>query len=152
MLAVAPTTRFINPIRAMGIASVFFLGFYIGVLFFVGAFAATIVAMTYFRGKFKLMVGFGGGFFGLASWFTVLLNHKEQYDRFLAFLARFLSENWAVFVCDSLICSLGAVLFVTALAATHRSSKQLVVMLRTRVSGSKKTDSADEAPQADQNS
>ncbi|MCA9778267.1 MAG: hypothetical protein KC800_16185 [Candidatus Eremiobacteraeota bacterium] len=137
MITVSHTPSALRPSYAHGIVAVFLLGFYLGLLFGVGAFAAWIMATRFFRGKFRLLVGFGGGFFGLATWFSVMLNHKDQYERVVAFLAQYLSQNWAVFLTDSFICSLGAMLFVGTLGATHRSTKKMVRMLGRKVKGSK---------------
>lgn len=132
MLAPVQASRALRPLLAISIISTIVLGFYLGLLFFLGFMAALVLAIFFFKGKFRLMVGFGGGFSGLATWFTVMLNHKEQYDRVVAFLAQYLSENWAAFLCDATLCSFGALVFVSALGGTHRGTKKMVSMLRSR--------------------
>ena len=112
-----------------GLVAVYLLGFYLGLLFGVGAFAAWLIGTRFFRGKFRLLIGFGGGFFGLATWFSVMLNHKEQYERVVAFLAQYLSQNWAAFLTDGVICSAGAILFVSAVGLSHKSTKKMVRLL-----------------------
>lgn len=120
----------IRPYYAHGIIMIFFLGFYLGLLFGVGALVALTCAMVLFRGKFRLMVGMGGGFFGLATWFSILLNYKDKYEQLVAYLAQYLGKNWAVFLTDSTICSIGSILFVLSLTATHRGAKTLVATVR----------------------
>lgn len=144
MITASHTPSALRPSHAHGIVAVFLLGFYLGLLFGVGAFAAWIMATRFFRGKFRLLVGFGGGFFGLATWFSVMLNHKEQYERVVAFLAQYLSQNWAAFLTDSFICSLGAMLFVGTLGATHQSTKKMVRMLGRGLKGSSKVQAGTE--------
>ena len=128
-----------------GLVAVYLLGFYLGLLFAVGAFAAWLIGTRFFRGKFRLLTGFGGGFFGLATWFSVMLNHKEQYERVVGFLAQYLSQNWAAFLTDSVICSAGAMLFVGAIGISHKSTKKAVRLLGRRLKGSPKKAETEES-------
>ena len=115
MVAAPQPVRAVDPIYILGAFSFLWMGFYVGLLFGVGSMIALMAAGTFFRGKFRLLVGFGGGFFGLAAWFNILLNYKDQYEQVVAFFARFMTENWAHFVCDSFLCSIGAILFVATI-------------------------------------
>jgi hypothetical protein len=128
----------LRPSYLYGLVAVYLLGFYLGLLFGVGAFAAWLLGTRFFRGKFRLLTGLGGGFFGLATWFSVMLNHKEQYERVVAFLAQYFSQNWAAFLVDSFICSAGAMLFVGAIGISHKSTKKMVRLLGRSLKGSPK--------------
>jgi hypothetical protein len=143
MLAFAQPIRTIRPYHAFGIFLFFFLGFYLGLLFVVGAMAALVVAVPLFRGKSRLLMAMGGGFSGLAAWITVLLNHKEQYERVIAFLAQHLSKNWAVFMTDSFICILGAMIFIGVMAGTRGTAKRMVAAISGRGKGSTEDESVE---------
>jgi hypothetical protein len=132
MLAISHPIRTVHPYQVYGILLFFFLGFYLGLLFVIGAIAALVIAIPLFTGKSRLVLGLGGGFSGLAAWFTVMLNHKEQYERVIAFLAQHISKNWAVFITDSLICVLGALIFVALMAGTRGAARRLVAVVRRR--------------------
>ena len=132
MFAFSHPIRTVQPHHAFGILLFFFLGFYLGLLFVIGAMAALAIAIPLFTGKSRLVLGLGGGFSGLAAWFTVMLNHKEQYERVIAFLVQHISKNWAVFLTDSFICVLGALIFVALMAATRGTAKRLVAVVTRR--------------------
>lgn len=129
MLAPTQPIRPSAPVALLGFLSFFTMGFYLGLLFAVGALASTIVAGVFFKGKLRWLLGFGGGFFGLAGWFNLLMNYKDQYERVVAFVAQFVSENWAYFVCDSVICCAGALVFVSALGFAHKGTKKAGQMM-----------------------
>ena len=152
MVAAPQPVRALDPIYVLGAFSFLWMGFYVGLLFGVGSMIALIAAGTFFRGKFRLLVGFGGGFFGLAAWFNILLIYKEQYDQVIAYFARFMTENWAHFVCDSFLCSVGAVLFVATLGGTKTGSAKVASMMLSPFRKSKKGDDTEAGPETDEKS
>lgn len=147
MVAAPQPVRAVDPIYILGAFSFLWMGFYVGLLFGVGSMIALMAAGTFFRGKFRLLVGFGGGFFGLAAWFNILLNYKDQYEQVVAFFARFMTENWAHFVCDSFLCSIGAILFVATLGGTKKGSAKVASMMLSPFRRSKKAEDAEVAPE-----
>ncbi len=147
MVAAPQPVRALDPICILGAFSFLWMGFYVGLLFGVGSMVALMAAGTFFRGKFRLLVGFGGGFFGLAAWFNILLNYKEQYEQVVAFFTRFMTENWAHFVCDGVLCSVGAVLFVATLGGTKKGTKKVASMILSPLRRSKKAEQSEETPE-----
>ena len=145
MLAATKPINASRPIYTLGLLGFFVLGFYLGLLFGVGAFAALMVGFTLFKGKFRLLVSLGGGFTGLAAWITVLLNHRDEYEQVIAFFARFLAQNWATFVVDAGICTLGSLAFVTLIAGTRKTTKQAIHLVARRGSKSSLQEVLDEA-------
>ncbi len=139
----------VQPSYAYGIIALFLFGFYLGWLFGVGTLAAFIVARRFFRGRFRWLMSLGGGFSGLATWITVLMNHREKYDRVIAFLAEHLGKNGAFLLTDSVICTVGALFFVGSLGYTRRTTGRAFKMMMGGLRGSsKKTERAeDEEPE-----
>ena len=139
MLAITQASRALRPQFVYGIAFFFLLGFYLGYLFVLGTLAALILTVPFFRGKFRFLVAMAGGFSGLAAWITVLLNHREHYDRVVLFLCKYLAKNWAVLLTDSSICVFGSLVLVGSLVGTRKSASKMVAMVTGRASrGSQK--------------
>lgn len=134
MVAFVPRIRRANPLMCCAGLAVVFLPLYLPALFLVGALTAAILGAILLRWRLRLATAVGGGFSGLAAWFTVLVNHREQYEWLVNLLCRFLSKNWAAVVIDFLICATGASLFVAALALSQWSARTLKTKVMSRFS------------------
>ena len=150
MIAVSQPTRTSPTVWPLWLLSAFFLPVYLVVLFLVGAITSTIQGMILLKAKFRLTLFLGGGFSGLAAWFTVMLNHRSQYDWVVSFLCRFMTENWAKFATDSFLCWLGATTFMVVIVLTKRTTSTLIAKVRGKKSESEKTPDGEEVAEEDQ--